>query len=390
LSQSMRVIICTDGPEEPKSKQNWALGAHLAALKHDVCLVTEGRRRDLVGNWKGCRVETWPSRRPSGIRDGVFFWRLLRTFRPDVVTTNFFSFYLGISISFLQRIPCRVAWYRGLLEQSDLDFPKSKPKRMLKLAINRRLFRMATHHAPVSPAGLDDLIRHYGVSPDKCRIFHTCRADPQMVEACRVKPPTAYRHVVFVGRLHYSKGQDILLHALKKLGDAWPDLPVKVTLVGGGPEEANYRRLARELGVDEQVYFTGRIPNSEVFHHLEAAHLMVVPVRSEIGPGVIPEALGMGLPVVVSSCGGMPSLLGDSPAVQFVPPVDADALADAIGEILSDEPRRLAMAAEARRLFLAKFNLDHWINGVADWLVEISEASRRPGLVKSRAIPVAP
>jgi glycosyltransferase involved in cell wall biosynthesis len=61
------------------------------------------------------------------------------------------------------------------------------------------------------------------------------------------------------------------------------------------------------------------------------------------------EALALGLPVVATSVGGIPEVVTDRVHGLLVPPGRPDLLADAIGELVADPPRRAVMAAAASK-----------------------------------------
>jgi glycosyltransferase involved in cell wall biosynthesis len=369
----LKFVICVaGGPEFPLSIQNWTLARRLAEHGHRVCIVTERQRHDLVGEWHGCQVLTWTSSQPTHLRDALFLWLLLKEFQPDVLITNFVSVYIGSIIGFLVGVKYRIAWYRNLTDQGDLDRPKSSLQWKWMQVINSIAYHLATHVVPVSQAGVEDLHNNFGIAIDKCQIFHTCRPDPIALLNHQLPGKSAIQRIICVGRLVPSKGQDVLIQAFKLLYERHPDVGLELELVGAGSSKQSYLEQVDRLGLRQVVHFTGKLEHLEVLRRLAMAQVMVVPFRCDIGPGVIPEALGMALPVVASACGGMPQLLGNSRAVTFVPPEDPVALSTAIETIICNPELQQAMADEARTLFLAKFHLNHWLNNVEDWLMNIT------------------
>src|SRR5438132_302997 len=129
---------------------------------------------------------------------------------------------------------------------------------------------------------------------------------------------TVFRHMpgfardnalVFVGRLVSDKGCDLLLHAIKLLRDenVFPEL----TIVGGGPEEENLRRLAADLELDRQLTFAGQKSGAELAEILNRHRILVVPSRWAEPFGVVAlEGIACGCVVVGSQKGGLKEAIG--------------------------------------------------------------------------------
>jgi glycosyltransferase involved in cell wall biosynthesis len=148
--------------------------------------------------------------------------------------------------------------------------------------------------------------------------------------------------VVAVARLHPQKGYDVLLEALGRWGAREP-VPL-VAIAGDGPlrDELAARIRAGRL----PVTLLGR--RDDVADLLGAADVCVLPSRWEGSPLVAQEALRAGTPLVATRAGGMPELLGDG--AYLVPVGDADALAAALHDVLTDpdRARRLVEAGSAQ------------------------------------------
>jgi glycosyltransferase involved in cell wall biosynthesis len=107
--------------------------------------------------------------------------------------------------------------------------------------------------------------------------------------------------VLFVGRLAYQKGIDVLLAAWRRLGPTGLELAV----VGDGPQQAELERRPVP-----GVRLDGRLDAAAVRARMLAGRALVFPSRSyEVQPLVVLESLAAGLPVLASDLGGMPELL---------------------------------------------------------------------------------
>jgi glycosyltransferase involved in cell wall biosynthesis len=148
--------------------------------------------------------------------------------------------------------------------------------------------------------------------------------------------------VLAVARLHPQKGYDVLLDALARWGPREP-MPL-VAIAGDGPLHGE---LAARIRAERlPVTLLGR--RDDVADLLGAADVCVLASRWEGSPLVAQEALRAGTLLVATRAGGMPELLGDG--ALLVPVGDADALADALHDVLTDpdRARRLVEAGSAQ------------------------------------------
>jgi len=135
-----------------------------------------------------------------------------------------------------------------------------------------------------------------------------------------------------------------------------------VVLVGDGPDRGELERQAGALAPG-RVRFVGFVPHAEVPAWLAAADVLVLPsVYEELG-SVLLEAMAAGLPVVATSVGGIPEVLGD--AGRLAAPGDPAALAAAVDHVLGD-PALAARLGEAARQRATAFSWDILAGRVLD------------------------
>lgn len=108
------------------------------------------------------------------------------------------------------------------------------------------------------------------------------------------------RFILFLGRLHPKKGLSLLIEAWEKVCDLHPD----VNLVIAGPDENNYRsqlaQLIEERRITGRVLFTGMLDSDRKWSALASAICFVLPSFSEGFSMAVLEAMGMGVPVIVT------------------------------------------------------------------------------------------
>ena len=157
------------------------------------------------------------------------------------------------------------------------------------------------------------------------------------------------------------KGVLYLLQALQLLRDDG----IKLTIVDDAERHSSYIedvgplpsygfKLVRKLNLDGLVHFTGRLTREEMVKRYSAAKIAVVPSLYE-GFGLpAAEAMACGVPVIATTGGALPEVVGD--AGILVPPRNADALAAAIKQLLADKQAQQRMSEAGRKRVREKFS----------------------------------
>jgi glycosyltransferase involved in cell wall biosynthesis len=159
--------------------------------------------------------------------------------------------------------------------------------------------------------------------------------------------------VGIVGRLRPEKRHDLLLRAAALAYERGADFDVCV--VGDGPCRDDLHHLAAALGIGSRVHWAGEQPDAGRL--VSAFGAAVICSDFEGMPLAALEALAAGTPLVATSVGALPEILGAGTGL-LVPPGDADALAAALAEIVRDDAARDGMARRARELARTAFGID--------------------------------
>jgi glycosyltransferase involved in cell wall biosynthesis len=157
---------------------------------------------------------------------------------------------------------------------------------------------------------------------------------------CNIAPEA--RVLLFAGRLlPFKRPVDVVLAAAKHRARK---LKTEVMIAGSGAVEADLRSAAARTGV--RLHLLGFRNQTEMPAAYAAADCLVLPSGSETWGLVANEALACGRPIVVSSaCGCAPDLAGDGSVGRTYPTGNAEALADAIGDLVAAPPSASAIAA---------------------------------------------
>jgi PEP-CTERM/exosortase A-associated glycosyltransferase len=176
----------------------------------------------------------------------------------------------------------------------------------------------------VIPNAVDIVHFAYGVEPDQ-----TLRAQ------LRLQNKTV---LGFIGSFYAYEGLPLLLEALPMILEKQPE--TRLLLVGGGPQEALIKQKTKELGLDEQVIFTGRIPHERVQDYYNQVDIFVYPRLSmRLTDLVTPlkplEAMAQGRLVIASDVGGHKELIEHQRNGYLFKANDAYALAATVLNLLN-------------------------------------------------------
>ncbi|MCK4810118.1 MAG: glycosyltransferase family 4 protein [Candidatus Omnitrophica bacterium] len=164
--------------------------------------------------------------------------------------------------------------------------------------------------------------------------------------------------ITTVSMLIPAKGLEYLIRAIPMVTKYAPE--VMFIVVGEGYFQKNLTELVDELGVQENIYFTGR--RSDVPEILCASDFLVHPSLKEALPYTILEVMAAGKAVVASAVGGIPELVKHGTNGVLVPAGDHVALGDAIKSLLNSKNLSLEMGVLGRRMIEEKFAIGKVIN----------------------------
>ncbi|MBF0421542.1 MAG: glycosyltransferase [Magnetococcales bacterium] len=151
-----------------------------------------------------------------------------------------------------------------------------------------------------------------------------------------------------VGHLVQRKGHDIPIRALTQLPE------VRLVIAGGGgtfedDNEAELKRLARDLGVQDRVSFVGPVPQTRLPWYYSAADLLVLASSREGRANVLLEAMACGLPVIASPVWGNPEAVTAPEAGVIMRERSVAGLIDAFYRLTVAMPERLMTRRYAER-----------------------------------------
>ena len=174
--------------------------------------------------------------------------------------------------------------------------------------------------------------------------------------------------ILCVGRLTPAKGQHLLIDAVDRLTQL--GRPVRLHLVGGGPDYDSLRAHADRLAHPESVVFEGAVNQDRIRSIYAIADVFCLPSFAEGLPVVLMEAMSMQIPCVTTSIAGIPELIRDGIDGLLVAASDLDALVDALVTLMDDEEMRNRIAKTGRTRILEHYQLARNIEKLAAIFVE--------------------
>lgn len=212
--------------------------------------------------------------------------------------------------------------------------------------------RRATAVSTVSEYSKRDMVKFYGVKPDKInvvpegvdtKVFRSVD-DPARMSEWRVKIfGEDVPFVVYVGKPVERRNLSALIRAFAELKKE--KLPHKLLLVGAGlPGDSPFRRVIEELKIQNEVFVLDYVTHEEMFLVYNAADLLAYPSSYEGFGMPVLEAMACGTPVVALDNTAFPEFAGG--VAHLLKDAGITALKQGIIEILTDEPRRGLMSAK--------------------------------------------
>ena len=351
-----------------------------------VLLPAEG---PLVGNLRalGCDVVILPALLKLTTRRGLLYWaryvlnypravwkiaRLIRRRGVDLVHTNTIHSLYGFAAAALTRRP-HVWHVREIVFQSRLA-------RALEVFLVKRGSAriVATSEAVAGMFGAGARMRpgHLRKIPNgiDTERFHPRNDGGRVRRELGIAPEAPV--VGLVCRLDHWKGVEDFLRAAAACRPAWPR--ARFLVVGGaveGREEypARMHELARALGLEDSVRFTGwrYHPDDMPAVHAALDILVLASSRPEAFGLVLLEAMATCKPVVATGHGGPAEICVDGETAILVPPRDPGRMAEAIGALLADPGRALAMGQAGRRRVEALYDQRRCVERLQDLYDEL-------------------
>ena len=206
------------------------------------------------------------------------------------------------------------------------------------IRMQKKVARKLSHIITVSECSRRDIAQEFSINESKFRVVYNGVNMEYFYPVDNPQRP--------VNSLIVTNSADTPLKGLRYLLEAVSEIrkkrPLTLTVIGEPKKDSIIRQLVGSLGVGDVVHFTGRIKNEDFARYYSDATIAVVPSLYE-GFGIpAAEAMACGVPLVSTSGGALPEVVGDAGII--VPPADSAALAKAINCLLDNTAVRSRLA----------------------------------------------
>ena len=241
----------------------------------------------------------------------------------------------------------------------------------MQIKVARRL----SHIITVSQTARQHIANTFGIPEDKLRVVYN-GIDTDIFSPSPKVNRLENRLLVVISRDTAVKGLRYMLEALATLRQKHP---LELIVVAKGTDNSATQRLINTLGIRDYVKFIDEIDTAELVHQYRLASIVVIPSIYE-GFGLpAAEAMSCGAPVVSTTAGALPEVVGD--AGILVPPADVRALADAISALVISSDKRKHLSEIGRKRIVQKFNWRNTAKRTTDVYAEAIEFQKYSDIV---------
>lgn len=227
-----------------------------------------------------------------------------------------------------RKVATAVAWKAVKLFYTPFDLVTTPSKATAKLLEENGLPRV---HAV--PNGID--LHRFNPGLDKRKIRK------------KLEIKDTEKMVIVTGRLALEKNVDVVIKAIKLVES---EIPVKLVVTGKGPAQQKCEKLVKDLGLRDQVVFTGFVPSQDVPFYCRAADCFATASNFETQGLALLEAMACGVPAVGANSLAIPESIDDGKNGFLFEPFDAEDCAEKILDVLEADGKEYErLCANARK-----------------------------------------
>lgn len=273
------------------------------------------------------------------------FYQLIEQVRPDLVFVNSSVSLAGARAAFRHGLPC--VWYLRELF-SDVGGEMKVPagyKPLIRAGFKAYASRLVVNSQTTARNMIGAPPQRLDVVPNAVSTaFFQCTSSPVAARR-KFGLPEGGTVVGVPGTLRPTKGHPFFFRALPHIDAGCQDFAVAVTGSGEAGYEQELRAMVEDLNLTQPVHFLGNVHDMPAFYR--ACDLVCVPSEAEAFGRTVIEAFAVGTPVVASAVGGIRETVRDGDTGLLVPYGDTQALASALGRLLTNAEVRDSLRRKA-------------------------------------------
>lgn len=282
---------------------------------------------------------------PKSIKEIFYAWQLELLYKravqlhgtPDVIYTHYLN-------NTIKAVPLRQKYHIPIVAMEHWSRMAYRPIPQAAINTAKQAYPNIDQLLTVSSALKENILQQIGfdsiVVPNMVgKEFHyltTNRAEEKFIR------------LITTGRLAPEKHFDMLIHAVANI----PSLPLKLSIIGNGPERNKLEQLINQLQIQDKVQLLGHKSKEEIVKLLQQSDIFVLPSQSETFGVAYIEALACGLPIIATDCGGPRDIVTEDNGL-LIPTNDQIALEQAITHLSNNHNlyNRQAIADDCQKRF---------------------------------------
>ncbi len=170
---------------------------------------------------------------------------------------------------------------------------------------------------------------------------------------------SAENRIIFVGRVSGEKHIEVLLRAMVVID---PSLDAKLEIVGGGDQMNQLKQMARDLGIQDRVTFTGYVTDEQLREALTRSTVFAMPSIAELQSIATMEAMASALPIVAANAMALPHLVHEGENGYLFEPGSSQDLADKLSRVLRLPDAELRHMKEASLRYIAAHDIQRTLS----------------------------
>lgn len=351
--------ICFIAPANNYHTQKWCNWFKNRGHQVDVISFTEGEIEGCNVHYidSGAGVRGSDTQKLKYLLQAGKVHKIVKGIHPDVINAHYATSYGTVAA--LAKLP---PYYLSVWGSDVYDFPKKSilHRWMLQFSLSKATYLFSTSKAMAEEAGKYTKkkfkITPFGVD---CDLFSQDKT--RVKEGNTVNTKNGQDYVIgTVKSLSDKYGIATLLRATAVLKKDHPEVPVQLRIAGKGPQEAEYKALAKELGVDNITHWLGFISQEQAAVEWASMDCGIIPSESEsesFGVSAV-EAQACCTPVIITNIPGLMEATKPGKTSVVVPRKSPEKLAQAMYEMYIDVDKRKEVGENGRRFVCEKYELN--------------------------------
>jgi glycosyltransferase involved in cell wall biosynthesis len=362
------ILIAHNYSEVSFSGMSYHLAHHLANLGHEVIFISHQpyfleEQVVIKGNGK-ITICSWPTtKRPTLLRDFIWYISVYFKNKPDVVIGHFVGSNISLSVSKLLSLGKvkTFEYYHTLTDQLLADVKKTSTKQKM-LFFRKKIFYKLFCDVIVCPSALarknleDFYLIEKGLvilNPIKDRF-----KNKMVIDAATIT-------ISYLGRLDPSKGVTDLIRSFTAYKNKVKNSKIILNIAGTGRQEEEIKEMIKD---NLSIHYLGGLSYDTIDDYLNKSHFVVIPSKFDNLPTVGLESMMNQTPLLISSTIGLASYLIDGKeCFKFEPNIDS--MVSLFDKIENNFNLYEQMSYDARATFLDKFGMDTYCNSFSDLIL---------------------